>query len=225
MTSKSIDFGSEKDITTLVSMSQAISGIGLVSQRAVLFAVRSLCGEADRIKAANNGKDDYKVNPMELNAYQHIRALTVSKNIKLCFRKQLVNFFKAYTPLTFNADNSGKNQKITVTSIRECRGKLEKLFKDNDFPVVIMEDSERIKEEKTPQITTAESHIDKLIKKFKKDEDNHLIENSQRFATTLQFVRENPVLIKGVMENAWLLESILNNPALIEELKTKAKAK
>ena len=147
------DFGTSADFAKFCKFVKGAKGIGLTSQKAAMYIVRKLVGEA-------NFKKDPKVTPTALKSFELVREVTEAP-APLFVRKAFRRFFhEAGIPL--NGDS------MKLETLRSRQGDLEALLKAEKFPVVIEEgdkfESNKKKSEKTAP--TAGKLVESLLKKL-----------------------------------------------------------
>ena len=152
--SKSVkDFGTSADFAKFRKFIKGAKDIGLTSQKAAMYIVRKLVGEA-------NFKKDPKVTLTALKSFELVREVTEAP-APLFVRKAFRRFFhEAGIPL--NGDS------MKLETLRSRQGDLEALLKAEKFPVVIEEgdkfESNKKKSEKTAP--TAGKLVESLLKKL-----------------------------------------------------------
>ena len=147
------DFGTSADFAKFCKFVKGAKGIGLTSQKAAMYIVRKLVGEA-------NFKKDPKVTPTALKSFELVREVTEAP-APLFVRNAFRRFFhEAGIPL--NGDS------MKLETLRSRQGDLEALLKAEKFPVVIEEgdkfESNKKKSEKTAP--TAGKLVESLLKKL-----------------------------------------------------------
>lgn len=147
------DFGTSADFAKFREFVKGAKGIGLTSQKAAMYIVRKLVGEA-------NFKKDPKVTLTALKSFELVREVTEAP-APLFVRKAFRRFFhEAGIPL--NGDS------MKLETLRKRQGDLEALLKADKFPVVIEEGdkftSNKAKPEKTAP--TAGKLVESLLKKL-----------------------------------------------------------
>lgn len=147
------DFGTSADFAKFRKFVKGAKGISLTSQKAAMYIVRKLVGEA-------NFKKDPKVTLTALKSFELVREVTEAP-APLFVRKAFRRFFhEAGIPL--NGDS------MKLETLRSRQGDLEALLKAEKFPVVIEEgdkfESNKKKSEKTAP--TAGKLVESLLKKL-----------------------------------------------------------
>lgn len=152
--SKSVkDFGTSADFAKFRKFIKGAKEIGLTSQKAAMYIVRKLVGEA-------NFKKEPKVIITALKSFELVREVTEAP-APVFVRDAFRRFFReAGIPL--NGDS------MKLETLRKRQGDLEALLKADKFPVVIEEGdkftSNKAKPEKTAP--TAGKLVESLLKKL-----------------------------------------------------------
>lgn len=209
-------------IEKLREVSKSLDGINALCQDIALLSARRLLTGVEKYfnahkKDVKDGKldaEEYCVPTQEIPELSYIVDVCSSSGYKVFLRKAFRGFFTQYLGITFKSDGTPKAQSLPVGHFRKALSKLEKLQANNQFPILIEENSERVKEPSKKQPKSARQMIDDLANKFEKDmEKDHLIEGSGEFLSILRFVRENPELMAFVKKNEIQLRALSQDPA------------
>lgn len=206
-------------IEKLREVSKSLDGINALCQDIALLSARRVLTGVEKYFTARNkdGKldaEEYCVPTQEIPELSYITDLCSSSGYKVFIRKAFRGFFTQYLGITFKSDGTPKAQSLPVAFFREKMGELEKLKNNNEFPILIEENSEKVKAPSKKQPQSARKMIDALADKFEKDlEKDHLIEGAGEFLSILRFVRENPELMAFVKKNETKLRVLSQDPA------------
>lgn len=209
-------------IEDLRKVSKSLDGINALCQDIALLTARRVLTGVNKYFNAHKkeGKldpEEYCVHTQEIPELAYIVDVCSSSGYKLFIRKAFRSFFSQYLGITFKSDGAPKAQSLPVGHFRKALSELEKLKSNNEFPVIIEENSEKVKAPSKKQPQSARKMIDSLADKFEKDlEKDHMIEGAGEFLGALRFIRENPELVRFMMKNEIQLRALSQDPSLWE---------
>lgn len=176
------DFGTSADFAKFRKFVKGAKDIGLTSQKAAMYIVRKLVGEA-------NFKKEPKVTITALKSFELVREVTEAP-APVFIRDAFRRFFRE-AGIPINGDS------MKLETLRSRQGNLEALLKADKFPVVIEEGnrftSNKTKPEKTAP--TAGKLVESLLKKLTGEHAEEYAGASEVASLVAMIVNHRDVLV------------------------------